>query len=263
MRNGEGRARALLALTMLLLAGGRVAAQSAPSIRISDPAAWAAGSAYAAEAGSMLHIAGVAAAAAGVSSVQVNGVPARLRADPRTPGQVAFERDVLAAPSLREVAVVVRTNAGEVVERRYRVDVVTPGALRQIPELPAIKVPPPPGNPWRPFALRGMVYAVVAGAGAYVATRKTILHDELCTGPAGQQDCVDRTEVRHNSVGPGVGIVGAAAAVALIDAVLTGHRAHARATAAAESLRARTGLLLPALEPDAHGARIALLRLRF
>ena len=277
-----GRAvRGFVAQAALLLTPGVLAAQGAPTLHITDPAAWSAGSAYVAQAGSTLHIAGVAAHASGVRSVQVNGVPARLRVDPRNPAQADFELDLVVVPALRDMVIAVQPNAGRTLQRRYRMAVVAngggnpgrtampgaPGApdtasARQIPELPVIKVPPPPGSPWGPYALRAVLYAGAAGAGLYVASRKTVLHNEICTGPPGRQDCVDRTQTLHNSLGEGLAIAGAAATVALIDFVFTASRAHARASSEAPP-RARTGLQPPAIEPDVRGARIALLRLTF
>ena len=276
-RAGVGRVlRAFVGQAAALLAPALAAAQGAPTLHISDPAAWAAGSAYAVQAGSTLRIAGVAADASGVRSVQVNGVPARLRVDPRNPAQAYFELDLVVVRELRDMVVAVQPNSGRSLQRRYHLSVVASsavlgsplppdtGSARQIPELPVIKVPPPPGSPWGHYALRTVLYAGAAGAGLFLASRKTVLHDEICTGPAGHQDCVDRTQTLHNSLGKGLGIAGAAATVALIDLALTAHRAHARASTASEPPpRARTGLQPPTIEPDARGARIALLRLTF
>ncbi|HEX9105703.1 MAG TPA: hypothetical protein VF832_00710 [Longimicrobiales bacterium] len=275
------RLRVLARLTPLLLAPAPLLAQGQTTLRITQPDGWDAGTPWVAQAGTSLRIAGVAADASGVRLVLVNGALARLKLDPQARGQVRFEADLVVASGLREVVVLAQPNRGNAVERRLRLDVraapsapsVRPGSatvpdsantVRQIPELAAIKVPPPAGNPWGHYALRGIAYAAGAGAGLYVASRKTVNHTEICTGPAGRQDCVDRTDVLHNSLGKGLGIAGAAAGIALIDAALTAHRAHARATAEVEPPpRARTGLQPPALDVDARGARIALVRVKF
>ncbi len=132
---------------------------------------------------------------------------------------------------------------------RYRLGPVT---------LPAVTlVIAPPTNPWRPYLFRSIGYAGAAGFGLLLANHKTSSTSEVCTGPPGKQDCVDRIVVSRPSSGLGLAIVAGAALAGIGDALLTSRRAHDQAE------RVRTGLVLPSIEPDGAGARIALLSWRF
>lgn len=268
------------------------------SIRITEPAEWDAGRPAAAQPGIPLKVAGLVNEPAGVRRVLVGGKPARLQADPNIHSLVRFDISFLPDPTAREVTIIVEPNGGAPIPRRYALTIAGEGAQPAARAPASAPGPPPPPdtasggyatipvievhpdsaagryatvseievhatlpNPWRPFTVRGVGYVALAGAGIYLATLKKSTTAEVCTGPTGREDCVDRTVISRPSAGLGLGIAAGAALLGTLDALLTSRRAHA--ARAEEQRPGRTGLLRPALETDGSSARLALLRLAF
>jgi hypothetical protein len=128
------------------------------------------------------------------------------------------------------------------------------------------KAAPVVADPWKPFAFRGVGYAVLAAGGLYLATRQASSTSEVCTSTAAGQDCFNRTETKKSSATLGLGLVGAAAIGGIVDGLLTSRRA----TAARSELRqgdagSGAGMHLgrAGVAPDAHGGVAALVELRF
>lgn len=268
----------LLAFLWLLTPGASARAQQA--LRITEPAAWQAGRTDTIASGTALHIAGIARQPSGVKGVLVNGQWARIEPDPTTAGQVRFDITIAGEEAARGVTIVVEPMVGTPLPRTFRVAVLGPGATRvgagaapapplardsaltaadtaNAPSMPTIVVPIALPHPWRAFEKRGIGYALLLGAGSYLATVTKTLHTEICTGPAGQQDCVDRTTVSRPSAGLGMALVAGAALGGLVDAGLTWMRARAqRGGDEPAAPRVRTGLAAPLIEPDGAGARV-------
>ncbi len=276
----------LLALLALVALAPGVRAQNA--IWITEPASWQGGMTDTIQPGAPLHVTGFARHSSGVKRVLVNGSPVRTEVQAGTLGLVRFETSLVAAASTREVTIVVEPKEGLPLTRTFRVAVLaaggakpparappsTPGArdslatvpdsvARRFPVMPTIVVSYAALRPWRSYAVRGIGYALLIGAGSYLTTIKKSSVIELCTGPPGQQDCVDRTTVSRPHAGVGIAVAAGAAFGGLLDAALTWRRAHALRAQRREHPPARTGFGLPAIEPDALGVRVALLRLRF
>jgi len=280
-------------LLLALLAQGALApgASAQEAVRITEPAAWQAGQTDTIQAGASLHVVGSVRQSSGVIAVLVNGQRARTRSDRGTPELVHFEFSLRPDTSMHEVTVVVEPRVGAPTASSFRLVVLPPGGRQRsgggpasvpgeadstaagrdsvaagpaMATLPTIEVQLSAPHPWHAYTVRGVGYALLMGAGAYLATVKKTNRTEVCTGPTGQQDCVDRIDVSRPMAGVGVAVAAGAGLVGLLDAALTWRRASARPPVREEQpARARTGFEPPALEADARGARLALVRYRF
>lgn len=263
------------------LVPGPAGAQVPVSLRITEPAGLQAGAVYTVDAGTPLRVSGVASEPSGVRRVLVSGAVARLLADPGVPGAVRFEASFVPARDARELTIVVEPNSGAAMTRSFALAVRAPVQTGQqaptrvtsrpdsavVPPgfatVPVIVVRPAPPSPWGHYALRGIGYGGVAGAGLFLASSRKAHTSEVCTGPAGQENCVDRTAVSRPNATLGLALVAGAAFMGVLDAVLTWRRAHALEPEPASAAAAPRMRFAPAIERTGGGARVRILRLRF
>ncbi len=253
----------------LLAAGTAPASAQTPDqyLVLTKPSGWQRGQAIEVPPGATVEIEGFVAHPAGVSRVLVDGIPATLEVDPA--GPVHFVAKVTAGARAKQVVITVEPKASRAFSRSFALGVAGSGSGAATPaSAPATAVAAAPSSaarsdtatraapprsiggrssPWRPYGFRSVGYAGALGAGVFLATKQTTDQSVVCTTTTAGQDCFNRTQTKKPTVGVGLGLAGAAAGIAILDAVLTSHRAHADGGT-------RTG----ALDAPAAGVHLAL-----
>jgi hypothetical protein len=142
--------------------------------------------------------------------------------------------------------------------QRPPVSAPSPPAGSQRPASPS--QPQAPNNPWKPFRIRGALYAIAAVGGVVLGSGKTSSEAEECRNAGGGQDCFIVTTTKP-SFAAGIPIAGAALAIGLIDAVMTSKTAGSASRSASARLLGATSRLT--VSPVDGRATVSLLRLSF
>jgi hypothetical protein len=263
--------RRLLLIGLLALCGfGRpVAAQS---IRVTEPAPWMNGRLLTVAFGDSVRVIGTVNHPGGVRHVLVNGRQVAVRAAPDFPGLFDFDHVIVVDSALREFSIAVVPPTGEPFAQRYAIEVTGVPAPR--PTVPPVTVVDPPvrearpdsvrqpiplSNPWKPFRVRGLLYAVAAGAGVGLSMMEKTDSAEVCQ--AG--DCVIRRETKASYQSIGLGLAGVGVAGLIVDALMTSRRAKA-ITNGSQSIGNRGEFYIDVLKPIGYGtARWQLFQVQY
>jgi hypothetical protein len=114
-------------------------------------------------------------------------------------------------------------------------------------------------SPWPGMKKRGIAYGAAAALGAGLSMVVTTSQNEKCETIGAGQDCFLITEKKPAYRAVGLGLIGAAALAATIDAFRTSKSASRTTTTGSSGVH----IDVPSLAPDGRGVALSLLRLRF
>jgi hypothetical protein len=253
-------------LILLTLAGPRFA--HSQSILINEPVEWREGRAVIVVAGKPLRIAGSVTHPAGVAKLFINGREVAIRQDKMYPDYYEFEK-ILPSDSVTAVLTIRITSvSGQSFEQKY--PATLPGGPIVKPPVVVPVVGPVVGpvaptvtrrSDWGPFKKRGIVYGAAMIGGAVMFTMNKTERAVVCSTTARGSDCVDRKTTSKPYEGAGGALLGGAAFVTIVDALLTSRRASHSLASVAVPGGARLSLDVPALAPSSRGTAFQVLRI--
>jgi hypothetical protein len=252
------RWRRILPFVLLALVRAAPLLAQRADVIITAPREWRDGQSVGVIAGATLRVTGVVGASGtALPRVTVAGVRATVRRDEE--GLINFEAAVPVPAGTTEIVIRVEPDQGTPFSRNFKVSVTAPSAGVQQPRI---------GNPWKPFAFRGVAYAGLVGAGVVLMGKEETASSHFCRTEGATQDCFTRLETTKPQQSLGVGLVGGAAALVLLDVLLTSKRAKAyheqqRGQGQRDVRDAGVRLGPPELQLGPDGATSVALRLRF
>jgi len=248
---------------LLTLVGPRLA--HSQSIFINDPIEWREGTAYNVVAGKPFRVAGTVTHPAGVAKVFINGREVAIRQDKDYPDYYDFEKIFSADSVPPEVTVRVMSVSGQPFEKRYTATLPVKADKVVAKSSDAVVKPPPPHpipvNAWGPFKVRGILYGAAMIGGGVLVTMNKSESAVVCSSTPRGSDCVNRTTTSKPYAAAGAGLVGAAAFVTIVDALLTSRRANQSVASLAIPGGVRLSLEVPAVAPSPRGASVEVLRI--
>jgi hypothetical protein len=254
----------LRAFTLAAVAGSVPAVARAQVIRIVDPPQWRDSRPVTMQVRAAFRIAGFASHPGGIARVLVNGVPATLQPDPEFPDSYSFERSIPVDSLTSTITISIEPRSGSAYVQTYTLEL--PAAPR-----PAGNATPPRGSttqvqrvgpsPWGGFKIRSILYGVALVGGLAASQLEKSETSEVCTQTGAGFDCFNRTTTSPSYQGIGFAAAGGAAAIFIIDAILTSKKSKSATgpTGDNDGLRIQA----PAVSSTAEGVRLELLRIRF
>jgi hypothetical protein len=258
------RSALLRTLTFTAVAVAMPTVSRAQIIRIVDPPQWRDNRPVTMQVRAAFRIAGFASHPGGIVRVLVNGVPATLQPDPEFPDSYSFERSIPIDSLTSRITISIEPRSGAAYVQTYTLELPAaqqPAGNRTPPRGSSTQVQRPGPNPWGGFKIRGILYGVALVGGLAVSQLEKSETSEVCMQTGAGFDCFNRTRTTPSYQGIGFAAAGGAAAVFIIDAILTSKKA--------KSATGPTGdndgfqIQAPAVSSTAEGVRVDLLRIRF
>ena len=253
-------------LILLTLAGPRFA--HGQSILINEPVEWRERRPLILVAGKPVRIAGSVTHPAGVAKLFINGREVAIRQDKAYPDYYEFEKILPADSVPAEVTIRITSVSGQPFEQKFATTlpsvVIEKKPVVVIEKKPVVDpVPPPraPRNDWGPFKKRGIVYGAAMIGGAVMFTMNKTESAVICSSTARGSDCVDRKTTSKPYEGAGGALLGGAAFVTIVDALLTSRNASHSVASVAVPGGVRLSLDVPALAPSSRGTAFQVLRI--
>ena len=258
------RAILLRVLSLVVAVTALPAVARAQVIRIVDPPQWRDSRPVTMQARAAFRIAGFASHPGGISRVLVNGVAATLQADAEFPDSYSFERSIPVDSLTSTITISIEPRSGAAYVQTYTLELPAaqpPAGNRVPPRNPTTQAQRVGPNPWGGFKIRGILYGVAVVGGLALSQLEKSETSEVCLQTGGGFDCFNRTTTSPSYQGLGFAAAGGAAAVFIIDAILTSKKAKSATgpTGDNDGFRLQT----PALSSSAEGVRLDLLRIRF